>query len=47
MAFTADDRYSMRIDVVADDGTLTKMVEADFTRVDKAPAGFLKMRGGE
>jgi uncharacterized protein YndB with AHSA1/START domain len=44
MAFTAEDRYALRIDVVGDGGALTKMVEADFTRVEKAPAAFLKMR---
>jgi uncharacterized protein YndB with AHSA1/START domain len=45
MAFPDSNRYALRIDVVGDGGTLTKMVEADFTRVDKAPPEFLRMRG--
>jgi len=40
----ADDRYTMRIDTIGDDGVITKMVEADFTRVEKAPEAFLTMR---
>jgi hypothetical protein len=47
MSFTAADAYSMKIDGIADDGTISTMVQADFKRVDKAPAEFLKPRADQ
>lgn len=47
MSFTAEDAYGMKIDRIADDGTVSTMVQADFKRVERAPAAFLKMRAGE
>jgi len=44
MSFVADDKYGMKIDSIADDGAMTTMVQADFKRVEKAPAEFMKMR---
>jgi uncharacterized protein YndB with AHSA1/START domain len=44
MSFTADDRYKLKIDQIADDGAATPLVQAEFTRVARAPAVFLKMR---
>lgn len=44
MSFTAADKYAMKIDQIADAGQVTTMVQADFHRVDKAPAAFLKIR---
>jgi len=43
MAFVAEGKYGLKIDQIADDGATTPMVQADFRRVDKAPAEFLKM----
>lgn len=44
MGFIADGKYTMKIDVIGDDGAITTMLKADFTRVDKAPEAFLKMQ---
>jgi uncharacterized protein YndB with AHSA1/START domain len=44
MSFVAEDAYGMKIDRIADDGAMTTMVRADFKRVEKAPAEFLKIR---
>ncbi len=46
-AFIADDMYDMKIDRIADDGTISTMVQAEFTHVEKAPQAFLKMRSGK
>jgi len=43
MHFTAADAYNMKIEVIADNGTVTPMVQADFKRVEKAPAEFMKI----
>lgn len=43
MAFVAEGKYGMKIDQIADDGTITPMVQADFQRVEKAPPEFLKL----
>jgi uncharacterized protein YndB with AHSA1/START domain len=44
MGFIADDQYALKIDALADDGTASTMVQADFNRVARAPDAFLRMR---
>jgi uncharacterized protein YndB with AHSA1/START domain len=44
MGFVAAEKYTMKIDQIADDGVTNTMVQADFTRVDKAPPEFLNIR---
>jgi uncharacterized protein YndB with AHSA1/START domain len=46
MGFIAEGRYTLKIDGIADDGAVSTLVQAEFTRVAQAPAEFLKMRGG-
>jgi hypothetical protein len=44
MSIIANDKYTMKIDQVGDDGAVTPIVQADFTRVDNAPEAFLRMQ---